>query len=465
MTWHGTDAARVADDEAAGPLAIQVQHDLADSATVRTGQCSRAWLDISNYRVPFSTPSDGWRTIPFIIPKQGYTDGLSVRIRYLLDAAGTSGISAPTDAGDIRVRVNGRYSSETTITVTGATVAEVTITIGTEHVADAAMIVGELQFRSMRGSAAAAWNIGQMIRSNSLVSVGAPSPTPTTASAPHSEFDAGAAGVLPETLHVCQCEAGSDGTFLARVWPFVDEGDEMPWGDGKVKNLQSYNLPAWTLIGASIEATASASMIPTIPTHAIQSGSGTIAHPVNSLVDTMSRFIQRRPNVYTIGPSMGEGTQDYLTGMRTGTTSKTVIGGAYIDRPAEESGVNVMALFCARWSGYAGTALSLTIEADQRTGGSATGSEEVSLVIGSGHEARTRADGPGTLHQFNVGNTTRSKWSPADTGADGDCDRLQLTAGQIDYPGDSGDMHEITASLSGADLWIGAVTIWGRGRP
>jgi len=462
MTWNGTDSARLADDQACIPVGIQVQNDLADSATVRTGQVSRAWLDVSNYRVPFSTPSDNWRTIPFVIPKQGYTDSVSVRIRYLLDAAATSGITAPTDAGDIRVRINGVNSTASTVTVTGLTTAEATITVDTTHVADASLLVGELQFRSKRGSAEATWNIVQVERFNHFIASAAPSPTPTTASAPHYEFDLDVLGIYPPIAHVCQCEAGSDGTFLARVWPFVDEGDEMPWGDGKTQITQAYNLPAWTILSASIEWTASANLVPAIPTAALQAGVGTSSVPVNTLVDTMARLIQRRPNVYAIGPAMGEGTQDYLTGMLTGAATKTTIGGAYIDRPSEEFGLTVIALMCPRWSSFANTEMTLTLDMDQRSGGSASDSETVDFLIASGNEARTRADGGGTLHQFNVGNTTRSRWSPADTGAEGDCDRLQMVTAQIDYTGDAGDMHELTVSLTGADVWVGAVTAWGR---
>ena len=464
MTWNGIDAARLADDEAAIPLGLQVRDDLADTATTRTGQVSRGWLDVSNYRPPFSTPSDGWRTIPFVLPKHVYTDGLSLRIRYLLDAAGTSGISAPTDAGDIRVRVNGVNSSVTTVTVTGLTTAEATITINTDHVGPGGLLVGELQFRSKRGSTAAAWNIGQMLRNNALVSVGAPSPTPTTASAPHYEFDTGAAGVLPDTVHVCQCEAGSDGTYLARVWPFIDEGEEMPWGDGKVKNLQAYNLPAWIVLSCSYEFTASASFIPTVPTSSMQAGVGTYAGPIRTLVGQMAGLVRGRPDIYTVGPSMGEGTQDYLTGMRTGSSSKTAIGGAFMARPSEEYGLTIVGLMCPRWSGLAGTSLELEAKSYQRSGGSATETETVDFVIASGMEARVRFDGDGTLHQFNVGNTTRSKWSPADTGAEGDCDRLQMFSIQVDHAGDVDDLHELVVSLTGADIWVGALAIYGRVR-
>ena len=464
MTWNGTDSARLVSDQACIPLGVQIQNDLADSAVARTGQVSRTWLDLANYRVPFSTPSDSWRTIPFIIPKQGYTDALSFRIRYLLDATGSSGITAGATGGDIRVRVNGVNSSATTVVTTGTTTAEATITISTAHVSSAALVVGEIQFMGLRGSAGATWDISQMIRSNQLVATNITGTTPVTASAPHLEFDFGAAGVFPEIAHICQAEAGSDGTLLARVWPFITEGDELPWGDGKLQTFATYNLPPWTLLSVSIEATASANLIPPIPSSAIQAGVGTRTGAVNALVGSLARVIHSRANVYTIGPAMGTGTQTYLTGMRTGSTAKTTVGGAYIDRPSEEFGVTVLALICPRWSEFAGAPITLTLDMERRTGGAGSDSSTVDFFIAPGSEARTTFDGDGTLHQFNTGNVTRSKWSPADTGAEGDCDRLQIAVGQIDYNGDAGDLHELIVSLTGVDTWVGALAVYGRVR-
>lgn len=466
MTWTGIDSARLADDEAAAALGVRIREDLADTAQIRTGCVSRTWGITANYRAPFSTPSDSWRTIPFILPKDAGTDSLSVRVRYLLDSAASSGISAPTDAGKIRLRVNGQHSDPVTVSVTGTVDTEAEITISTSHVADRGLIVGEVQFLSYRGGSGGSWNIEHTIGPNQLLITNTPSPTPTTSSAPHLEFDLDAAGHLPPVVHVCQVEAGSGGTYtaIARVWPFLDEGHELPVGGGKLVTVAAYKLPAWEVQSIAIEQVASAGAWPLPPVAAVQAGAHTSAGVVSALVRSLAGVVSGRPSVYTIGPSMTSGTQDYLTGMRTGATTKVDVGGAYLDRPSGEYGISALVAFCPRSSAHVGTELTQTLKATQRSGGSTSSTTTATLTIADGHGVRRNFDEAGTLHQLNIGDTTRSKWSPADTGCDGDVERLQYALISLDYPGDVGDLHEVFVSMTGADIWIGAVSIWGRVR-
>lgn len=465
MTWTGVDSDRLADDEAAAPVCVRVREDLEDTAAIRTGCVSRTWLNTTNYRAPFSTPSDSWRTIPFILPRHAGCDSMTVRVRYLLDAAITSGISAPTNAGDIRVRVNGLHSDAVTVSVTGTVVTEASITIDTRH-AGGGLIVGEVQFLSYRGGSGGSWDIENTIGPNQLLITNSPSPAPTTSSAPHLEFDFDAAGHLPPVVHVCQVEAGSGGTYtgIARVWPFLDEGHELPVGGGKLVTVAAYKLPAWSVQSISVEQTATAGDWPVPPLAAFQAGGLMTGGTVNALASSIARVVSQRPNVYTIGPSMGDGTQDYLTGMLTGSTSKIGVGGAFMDRPGGEFGVTALVAFCPRSTSQVGTELTQTLEIFQRSAGSTSDGETATITIGSGHSVRRNFDDSGTLHQFNVGDVTRSKWSPADTGADGDVERLQYATISLDYPAQTSALFEVIASMTGADIWIGAVAIWGRMR-
>ena len=464
MTWTGVDSDRLADDQAAAPIALRVREDLADTAAIRTSCTSRSWLSTANYRAPFSTPSDSWRTIPFILPKDAGADSLTIRVRYLLDSAVTSGISAPTDAGDIRARVNGSHSAAVTVSVTGSVVTEATITIGIEHVGDGGLIRGEVQFLSYRGDPSGSWDIGQTIGLNQILSSNVPSPAPTTASAPHLEMDLLAAGHLPPVIHLCQVDVASAGSYpyLARVWPFLDEGHALPWGDGKSETAAVYKLPAWEVQAICVEQTATAGAWALPPIESLQAGQSMGAAAVTALVNSLARVVRGRPNIYTIGPSMGDGVQDYRTGMTTGATTKIDVGGAFVDRPSGEYGVTALVAFCPRSSADIGRELTQTIEIIQRSGGSVSASDTSALAVANGHEPRRNADAAGTLHQFNAGDGPRAKWSPADTGADGDVDRLQLAIVSLDYTGDVDDLHEVIVSMTGADIWIGCVAIWGR---
>ncbi len=461
MTWTGIDAVALADDNAANPVLIRVSDDLHDTAVTRTGQTSRTWLPTN--RQAFSTPSNGWRCVPFFRPMNGYTDGLTVRVRYLLDSGALSGITAPTDAGEARIFVNGVVGDTETVTVTGATVAEVTCTIGLEHVGNAGFVRGEIQFRSKRGSSAGTWHVVDMVRQNGLV-IGTPAPTPTpvTASAPHLEFDYGGAGRTPATLHVCKVDAsgGASDPYMARIWPFLDEGEDLTWGSGKVVTLTAYHLPAWEIQGASFEFTASESRINAPDVRQLQSGGPTFSGPPLALDTSIRTLWDRRRRVYSTGPSLTAGTQTSLLGMRTGTTTKTTIGGARMTRESGDRGLSVVVLFAPRATSYIGTSIEFKVELEEVGGSSNT--ETADVLIAATNQPRRTFGSTGTLHQLNVGDNSPAVWSPADTGAEGDVERLQYTILTVDYPGDVGDDHQLTVSATGADIWIGEVASWGR---
>ena len=65
---------------------------------------------------------------------------------------------------------------------------------------------------------------------------------------------------------------------------------------------------------------------------------------------------------------------------------------------------------------------------------------------------------------------TSSTWAtlPAASGhlptRDGDVERLQYATISLDYPAQTSALFEVIASMTGADIWIGAVAIWGRMR-
>lgn len=464
MTWQKTDAAAYAADEPAHALMpVRVRANIADSEQNRTPHTSHSFSSTTGYAPTFSTPSDTWRTIALgQLPQVYGCDAIAVTIRYTLDAAGTSGISAPTTAGEVRLRVNGVYGTAATVTVTGATVTSEQIDCSTAHVGVAGLLNVEIQFRSKRGASAGTFTVYDT-REGHVLACDA-SFTPSTSAQPHLEIDADSEDLNPPTVHVLRVDAASGGAaydYGVFIWPHIEASSGWPFGDGKSSTPDVYKLPAWTLYGWSIRYTSSGGLISVPGLGSIGSGTPVSATTERSLLDTVYRLHALRPRVHYCG-SLLTGNGQYLYGQRVDTIAQTYIAGGLVSQAPHATTMIAIVQFCARYETDRETEATFTLEISNRSG-AGSGSQEVAVST-AGMRARRTPDDAGTLHQYNVANTVAQYHSPADLGFDGDSERLRTVALQVDYPGSAGDILEWRVSVEDAPVWISTVTVYDRVR-
>lgn len=385
MTWIALDQDQSQDDEVCGvQLGVDLLRNLNDDANTRHSGSAKHWTAQAAY----STPSNVWRAIPFVVPIYEGVETLKVALRY---EAAIGAAAAGTDAVDVRLVCNGNQGAIVTLDVTSAvTTRELTCTVlrKTRGWAYAA-----IQVRSKRAeSGSVSFQPEEQVTPGVLE--GAKNVGTIATGRTHYELvikrddQLLAASAYYPPLHVTRVYDFGSNRYWLQHWPHVPAGStydnvaETSNDAGDLYDLGTLTPHgvAWWWDSTTAEFISSKSWVE-------QHGalSAVRASAVQQL-DALTRAIIDRPYVWGMGPRGDDGTTAADNGGRkigytaTGSSDALRIARCMATYTDESRGVRLAMLLGPIGSAIPYTAtLTVTFRADD---GTSLGTESIAVSVG-----------------------------------------------------------------------------------
>lgn len=308
MTWIAIDQDQSQDEEVCGvQLGVDLIRNMNDSLDDRHSGASKHWTAQAAY----STPSNVWRSIPFVVPIYEGASTLNVALRY---EAALGSESAGTPAVDVRIACNGRVGSTSTLNVTSS-VASVELSVDVDPTRTWAYAA--IQVRSMRGETAAGAMQPREQVTSGVLEVAENTLTPSTGRT-HYELVVSrddqllASSEYYPSLHVTRVYDFDEtpDRYWLQHWPHVSAGSTL---DNVVETqndaIDLYDLGTITPHGMAWWWSSSGSTFVSIDQWLRENGPlDAVRSSALRQLDSWARVIIRRPYVWGMGPRGDDGT-------------------------------------------------------------------------------------------------------------------------------------------------------------
>ena len=304
MTWLGLDQDQSQDDEVCGvQLGVDLLRNINDSLNDRHSGASKHWTAQAAY----STPSNVWRSIPFIVPIYEGATTLNVALRY---EAALGSESAGTACIDVRLACNGRVGSTTTLNVTSA-VSLTTLSVDVR--ASRRWAYAAIQVRSQRAeSSSLTFRVDEQVSGG--VVEGEKTGTISTGRTHYEYVPDTDEGIAPDAYmggpyHVTRVIDIGGSAYWLQHWPHVPAESTLEQVEGSVNDTGTlYDLGTITPHGMAWWWESSGLSFVDDDTWLATHGPLQVVRPTAlQQLDSWARTILKRPKVWAMGPRGDDG--------------------------------------------------------------------------------------------------------------------------------------------------------------